>query len=141
MQDAITLYAPPHPATTASPCPVHHGESYNLSFTDKLYRMAPAVMSYTSCNTFSASFLAALDKLNTDFDCGAILDRRPTHSGSRERHRGGTVRLWRHVGKKKPNARHMRIYTIHFGTVLDPNPINLHHKTLMQPAVDPEITN
>ena len=36
---------------------------------------------------FGLDFLSALDKLNTDFQCGAILDRRPTLREQRESER------------------------------------------------------
>lgn len=83
MPDAIALYAPtPPPRHDRIPCPVHHGESYNLSFTDKLYHCFVCgsggdVISFTQ-HVFGLDFPAALDKLNTDFNCGAILDRKPT---------------------------------------------------------------
>lgn len=83
MRDAISLYAPsPAPRHGRIPCPVHHGESYNLSFTDKLYHCFVCgsggdVIHFVQ-HVFGIPFIAALDKLNTDFNCGAILDRKPT---------------------------------------------------------------
>lgn len=89
MPDAIALYAPaPAPKHNRIPCPVHHGESYNLSFTDKLYHCFVCgsggdVIHFVQ-HVFGIPFIAALDKLNTDFGCGAILDRRPTLREQRE---------------------------------------------------------
>ena len=98
MQDAIALYAPtPPPRHGRIPCPVHHGESYNLIFTYKLYHCFVCgsggdVIHFVQ-HVFGIPFLAALDKLNTDFGCGAILDRRPTLREQRELQRKHKERL------------------------------------------------
>lgn len=83
MQDAIALYAPnPAPRHNRIPCPVHGGKNYNMSFTDELYHCHKCgaggdVIRFLQ-HVFGLSFIGALDKLNTDFNCGAVLDRRPT---------------------------------------------------------------
>jgi DNA primase len=83
MQEAIAFYAPsPAPRHNRIPCPVHGGTNHNMSFTDKFYHChkcgAGGDVIHFVQHLFGLSFLAALDKLNTDFNCGAILDRRPT---------------------------------------------------------------
>jgi DNA primase len=89
MRDAIALYAPtPAPKHNRIPCPVHGGKNYNLSFTDKFYHCFVCgsggdVIHFVQ-HVFGIPFIAALDKLNTDFNCGAILDRRPTLREQRE---------------------------------------------------------
>lgn len=83
MQDAIALYAPePTPRHNRIPCPIHAGEAYNLGFNDKLFHCFVCgsggnVIHFVQ-HIFGLSFSAALDKLNTDFQCGAILDHKPT---------------------------------------------------------------
>lgn len=83
MRDAIALYAPnPAPRCDRIPCPVHGGTNYNLGFTDSVYHCfvcgAGGDVIHFVRHIFNLPFVAALDKLNTDFNCGAILDRRPT---------------------------------------------------------------
>lgn len=98
MPAAITLYAPsPAPRHNRIPCPVHGGTNYNLGFTDRLYHCFVCgsggdVISFTQ-HVFGLDFPAALDKLNTDFGCGAILDRRPTLREQRELQRKHKERL------------------------------------------------
>ena len=98
MQDAIALYAPGSTARhNRIPCPVHGGTNLNLSFTDRLYHCFVCgsggdVISFTQ-HVFGLDFPAALDKLNTDFGCGAILDRRPTLREQRELQRKHKERL------------------------------------------------
>jgi hypothetical protein len=92
MPDAIALYAPsPEPRRNRIPCPVHNGTNFNLGFSDRLYHCfkcgAGGDVIHFVQHTFGLSFLEALDKLNTDFDCGAILDRRPTLREQREAQR------------------------------------------------------
>lgn len=95
MSDAIALYASSsEPRHGRIPCPVHQGRNYNMSFTDKFYHChkcgAGGDVIHFVQHIFGLSFPAALDKLNTDFNCGAILDRRPTLREQREaeqRHR------------------------------------------------------
>ena len=89
MPDAIALYAPtPHPKHNRIPCPVHGGENYNMSFTDRVYHChkcgAGGDVIHFVQHIFGLPFIGALDKLNTDFNCGAILDRRPTLREQRE---------------------------------------------------------
>lgn len=83
MQEAIAFYAPsPAPRNNRIPCPVHGGTNHNMSFTDKFYHChkcgAGGDVIHFVQHIFGLSFPAALDKLNTDFNCGAILDRRQT---------------------------------------------------------------
>lgn len=95
MRDAISIYAPnPAPRHNRIPCPIHGGTNFNLNFSDKLYycfvcSSGGDVIHFVQ-HIFGLSFLGALDKLNTDFNCGAILDRRPTlreQREAKERHR------------------------------------------------------
>lgn len=95
MPDAISMYAPnPAPRHSRIPCPIHDGGRPNLWFSDWGYHCFVCgsggdVIHFTQ-HVFGLSFPAALDKLNTDFNCGAILDRRPTLREQRDaqkRHR------------------------------------------------------
>ena len=83
MPDAIALYAPnPAPRHSRIPCPIHAGKDPNLWFSDWGYHCfvcgAGGDVIHFVQHIFGLSFLAALDKLNADFQCGAILDRKPT---------------------------------------------------------------
>lgn len=83
MPDAIALYAPnPAPRHSRIPCPIHMGDKFNMWFSDWGYHCFVCgtggdVIHFTQ-HIFGIPFLAALNKLNVDFNCGAILDRRPT---------------------------------------------------------------
>jgi DNA primase len=92
MQDAIALYTPsPAPRGNRIPCPIHAGSNPNLWFSDWGYHCfvcgAGGDIIHFVQHIFGLSFPAALDKLNTDFGCGAILDRRPTLREQREAQR------------------------------------------------------
>ncbi len=109
MQDAIALYAPnPAPRHGRIPCPVHGGRNPNMAFTDKFYhchkcKSGGDVIHFVR-HIFSIPFPAALDKLNTDFRCGAILDRRPTLREQREaqaRHRAIVAERERQEAEKR----------------------------------------
>lgn len=83
MHDAIAAYAPnPPPRHSRIPCPVHGGTNYNMSFTDKFYHChkcgSGGDVIHFAQHIFGMPFMGALEKLNCDFNCGAILDRRPT---------------------------------------------------------------
>jgi len=95
MRDAIALYAPNYtPRYNRIPCPIHNGENFNLSFTDDLFHCFVCgsggdVIHFVQ-HIFGIDFPAALDKLNTDFDLGIPLDRKPTlreRRDAQKRHR------------------------------------------------------
>ena len=98
MRDAIALYAPdPPPRYNRIPCPIHNGKNANFWFNDEYFychvcKASGDIFSFVQ-QLFDISFPAALDKLNTDFGCGAILDRRPTLREQRELQRKHKERL------------------------------------------------
>lgn len=95
MHDAIALYAPePEPRYNRIPCPIHEGKSYNLGFNDKLFHCfvcgSGGDVIHFAQHIFGIPFPAALAKLNADFQCGVILDRKPTireQRSAQNRHR------------------------------------------------------
>jgi DNA primase len=95
MHEAIALYAPtPAPQHGRIPCPIHAGEKFNLSFTDDLFHCfvcgSGGDVIHFVRHVLGLSFAGALDKLNTDFDLGIPLDRKPTlreRRDAQKRHR------------------------------------------------------
>jgi hypothetical protein len=83
MQDAIAMYAPAStPRHNRIPCPIHNGEKYNLSFTDRVYHCFVCgcggdVIQFVQ-HIFSLTFPAALRKINEDFALNIPMDRRMT---------------------------------------------------------------
>ena len=80
MRDAIALYLP-HlaPQGDRIPCPIHRGANPNFWFSDRGYNCFTCgatgdVITFAQA-IFAEPFRAALVRLNTDFNCGAILDR------------------------------------------------------------------
>lgn len=95
MPDAIALYLPNStPRHSRIPCPIHAGQNPNLWFSDWGYHCFVCgsggdVIHFVQ-HIFGLDFLSALDKLNTDFDLGIPLDRKPTLREQRDaqkRHR------------------------------------------------------
>lgn len=83
MHDAIAMYAPrPAPRHNRIPCPIHQGDSFNLSFSEHLYHCFVCgdggdVIRFVQ-HIFNIDFKQAIEKLNSDFHIGIPLERRMT---------------------------------------------------------------
>lgn len=90
--DAIRRYAPnPAPQHNRIPCPIHGGHNYNLGFNSKVYHCFVCgeggdVIRFVQ-HIFGLNFPAAVEKLNTDFNLGLPIDRRPTLREQRDAQR------------------------------------------------------
>jgi len=89
MEDAVAMYCPGvTPRHNRIPCPIHNGKDPNLWFSNWGYHCFVCgaggdVINFVE-HIFGLDFPSALDKLNTDFCCGAVLDRRMTLREQRE---------------------------------------------------------
>lgn len=120
MQDAIALYAPGSTARHSRiPCPVHGGTNLNLSFTDRLYHCFVCgsggdVISFTQ-HVFELDFIAAVDKLNADFNLGIPLDRRMTLREQREAEK----RRWKIIEERKRKQEEEQAYEEKYNSLCD----------------------
>ena len=78
----ISTYCSAVPKNNRIPCPIHNGKNANFWFNDEYFychvcKASGDIFSFVQ-QLFDLSFLpAALDKLNTDFGCGAYLTAGP----------------------------------------------------------------
>ncbi|MFA5675431.1 MAG: CHC2 zinc finger domain-containing protein [Christensenellales bacterium] len=83
IQDAIELYSPgAEPKQNRIPCPIHQGDDYNFSYTDKLFYCFVCgaggdIIDFVKL-LHNIGFRDAVTKLNDDFGLGCPLDRRMT---------------------------------------------------------------
>ena len=92
MRDAIALYAPNYtPRYDRIPCPIHNGQNYNLSFSDKLFHCFKCNeggdLIHFVMHVFGLKFRDAIEKINADFRLGLPTDRRPTLREKRDAQR------------------------------------------------------
>lgn len=89
MQNVIAFYVPGvTPRHNRIPCPIHNGQNFNLSFSDKLFYCFKCgaggdVINFVQ-HIFNLPFKDAITKINTDFRLGLPLDRRLTLREQRE---------------------------------------------------------
>lgn len=104
MRDVLSVYVSPVRQHKRIPCPIHHGENDNFSFTDDHFKCWVCgahgdVITFVQ-QYFNISFQDAIDKINTDFALGLPIGSAMSDSERDRLHRETQRRL---AEKKRRN--------------------------------------
>ena len=91
MGDVLERYGLPISRNGRIPCPIHHGEDKNFSYSDKYYKCfvcgkSGSVIDF-AMDLFDLDFRQAVVRLNDDFGLNLLSDNTSAVSPSRERKR------------------------------------------------------